>query len=184
MVRSYYGIIALSILTMMGPTSPKKGCQGAVKALTTLAYPEKRDMRTSVALLSQRGWYREPDSASVPIEGRDVLGDVPTFDATFTLPTASSPEAIQRGATKYAKTCVPCHGPKLDGQGPVWTSKKFLVPIPNLLQPQTVARSDGYIYRYIRFGGAIMPSYGAQVTADEAYDLIHFVRDKQKQGTP
>ena len=182
MVRGVFGVVAISILTIFGPTSPGTGCRNALGALQHLKYPEKRDMRTTIAMLSQRGWYRAPDSASVPAQGRDVLGDVNKFDATFQLPTVSSPEAIDRGATKYSKVCTPCHGENLDGQGPVWLSKKFLIPPPNLLAATTRGRTDGYIYRYIRFGGAVMPSYGAQVTAEEAYDLIHYLREQQRKN--
>jgi len=182
MLRGYLGVAALSILTLFGPTSPGAGCKGAFKAATTLPYPDKRDMRHSIALLPQRGWYRLPDTASVPITGRDVVRDAATFDATFKLPIVSSAEAIERGKQKYSKVCLPCHGANLDGQGPVWLSKKFMVPPANMLMPATRARTDGYIYRYIRFGGAVMPSYGAQVTAAEAYDLIVYIRDMQKQN--
>jgi len=179
MLRPMLGVVVLSILTLMGPTSPGDGCKKAARSLTQLAYPPHRDMRTSVALLSQRGWYRAPDSASVPVQGREVMGDVAQFDAAFRNPQASDAASIQRGATKYGRTCRPCHGTALDGQGPVWTSQKFLVPIPSLRTATARARSDGYIYRYIRFGGAVMPSYGAQVTPQEANDLVNYVRDEQ-----
>ena len=182
MVKSAAGVVAVSILTLFGPTSPKQGCQSAFRSLTHLAYPDHRDMRNTVALLSQRGWYRAPDSASVPVEGRDVMRNAGQFDVTFKIPTPSSPEAIARGQLKYAKVCVPCHGTRLDGQGPVWLSKKFMIPPANLLAAPTRARTDGYIYRYVRFGGAVMPSYGAQVTAAEAYDLIHYLRDMQRKN--
>jgi len=62
----------------------------------------------------------------------------------------------------------------------VWQSGKFMVPPANMMSPGTMARTDGYMYRYIRFGGAVMPSYGAQVTAEEAYDVIHYIRSMQK----
>jgi|ERR1044072_4218967 mono/diheme cytochrome c family protein len=182
MAKGMMAVLALSLLTLFGPTSPGTGCKGAVQSLTHLTYPEHRDMRNSIALLSQRGFYRAPDSASVPIQGRDVLRNAEQFDATFKIPVESTAEGIARGQVKYAKVCSPCHGMKLDGQGPVWLSKKFMIPPPNLLAAQTRARPDGFIYRYVRFGGAVMPSYGAQVTAAEAYDVIHFLRDMQRKN--
>src|SRR5512141_151008 len=100
MVRGYLGVVALSILTLFGPTSPKTGCQGAVQSLTHLRYPRIRDMRTSIALLQQRGWYRAPDSSSVPVEGRDVLRNVEQFDLTYKVPTDASLESIERGELK------------------------------------------------------------------------------------
>lgn len=182
MLKPMLGVVLLSILTLMGPTSPGEGCRKASKTLTDLGYPKVRDMRTSVALLPQRGWYRAPDSLSVPVGGRETLGDVAQFDATFQNPQAPDAASIQRGALKYARVCRPCHGAALDGQGPVWLSQKFLVPIPSLLTATARGRSDGYVYRYIRFGGAVMPSYGAQVSAAEAHDLVNYVRDEQRKN--
>jgi mono/diheme cytochrome c family protein len=182
MVKPVLGLVLLSVATMMAPTSPGQGCRNAVKAHTDLAYAPKRDMRTSVALLSQRGWYRDPDSASVPVQGREVLGDVNAFDASFRNPQARDAASVERGAAVYARVCTPCHGGALDGQGPVWLSKKFLVPIPNLMLATTRSRTDGFLYRYVRFGGAVMPSYGAQVSQQETYDVVNFLRDRQEKS--
>ena len=179
MIKPLLGVIALSIMTLFGPTSPQHGCQNAVKALTDL-YPKHRDMRTGVIMIPQRGFYRAPDSASVPITNHEVVRDVAQFDATFRMRTAFSHEAAMRGEAKYKKVCLPCHGQNLDGQGPVFLSKAFPIPPANLTTPAAAGRTDGYIYRYIRFGGAIMPAYGAQVTPQEAEDLVHFVRSKQQ----
>ena len=45
---------------------------------------------------------------------------------------------------------------------------------------QTRDRKDGYIYSYIRHGGVVMPSYGAQVTSQEAWELIAYIRHMQQ----
>jgi mono/diheme cytochrome c family protein len=57
------------------------------------------------------------------------------------------------------------------------------MPPPDLLAEATRQRADGYLYSYIRHGGVVMPSYGAQVTAKEAWDLVNFIRQQQK-ATP
>ena len=62
-------------------------------------------------------------------------------------------------------------------------SAKYIPP-PNLLAAQTRGRTDGFIYGYIRHGGAVMPNYGAIVTAQEAYDLINYIRSMQKKSPP
>lgn len=184
MLRPMLGLVVLSILTLLEPTPSGKGCKNAVRALTDIpyAYAPVRDMRTSVALIPQRGWYRAPDSASVPVGGREVLGDAVQFDASFRNPQAMDGPSIERGRLKYAQVCTPCHGTALDGQGPVWTSQKFLVPIPSLRTTTARGRTDGYIYRYIRYGGAVMPNYGAQVNPQEAADLVNYVRDEQRKN--
>jgi mono/diheme cytochrome c family protein len=50
----------------------------------------------------------------------------------------------------------------------------------DLLGPTARGRADGYLYSYVRHGGMVMPAYGAQVTRQEAWDLINYVRHMQK----
>ena len=97
--------------------------------------------------------------------------------AKLTDPTVADDSSRARGERKFHKTCVPCHGMGLMGDGPV---AALFMPPPDLLAEATRDRKDGYIYSYIRHGGVVMPAYGAQVTAAEAWDLIHYIRHMQK----
>ncbi len=185
MPRTLAGRMALVVLALMTPPSVQRGCHDAYHSVTHLSYFPIRDMRRSVALMPQKGVTRPPDSLSVPTVGRDYLtdnaeqpGDLATMlAARLTDPTVSDDSSLARGERKFRKTCVPCHGPKLQGDGPV---AALFMPPPDLLAEPTRQRKDGYIYSYIRHGGIVMPSYGAQVTAAEAWDLIHYIRRMQK----
>jgi len=140
-------------------------------------------MRKTVGIVPQKTYLLAPDTLSVPTTGRErwdanqALAERGRLEATFTNPRAADDSSIARGQRKFLKTCIPCHGVSMKGDGPV--AAKFIPP-PDLLGSTTRGRTDGYIYSYIRHGGAIMPSYGAQVTAEEAYDLINFIRHQQK----
>jgi mono/diheme cytochrome c family protein len=177
------------VVLALGPSNWKVGCEDTKRSLTHLDYYTIRDMRRSVALMPQKGAMLPPDSASVPIQGREwgegkvwSIEERDAFAARFTLPPPAGGEqaAIQRGEAKFMRTCSPCHGKSMAGDGAV--AAQFMPP-PDLMGAQVRARKDGYIYSYIRFGGAVMPSYGAAVTAAEAYDLIHYLRHMQ-QTTP
>lgn len=171
-------LLALGIAVVaIGPSF--NGCKDLSRSLTHLTYPPVRDMRRTVALIPQRVPPRSPDSLSVPIGGKEIMADRATFESRMVDPGATSTASVERGAIKFRRTCVPCHGTGMKGDGAV--AAKFMPP-PNLLAPMTRDRSDGFIYTYIRHGGAVMPSYGAQVTAAEAWDLIHYIRDQQKKN--
>jgi mono/diheme cytochrome c family protein len=118
----------------------------------------------------ENDYLRDPNHMAVDLATRlgEQLKD-PTEGATDS--------SIARGHRKFMKTCMPCHGVVMAGDGTV--APKFMPP-PDLLAQTTRERKDGYIFSYIRHGGMIMPSYGAQVTADEAWDLIHYIRYMQK----
>ena len=144
-----------------------------------LEYSPKRDMRSTVVINPQKAPPRPPDSLSVPLEGKERVFSREYLAATLHNPIAYDDSVFARGERKYIRTCVPCHGTSMKGDGPV--AAKF-VPPPDLLGPVVRERTDGYIYAYIRQGGAVMPSYGALVTAQEAWWLIHYIREMQKRS--
>jgi mono/diheme cytochrome c family protein len=179
MLRAGVAGIALVILTLMAGTTPQQGCQDLKNSWSHWAYYPRRDMRWTVAMIPQRDAPLVPDSLSVPMTGREYVVDRDRLVATFVNPEPMSDSSVARGERKFQKTCIPCHGTSLKGNGPV--AARF-VPPPDLLGAQTRVRTDGFIYSYIRHGGAIMPSYGAQVTAPEAYDLINYLRHMQQKN--
>jgi mono/diheme cytochrome c family protein len=176
MLKATLGAVGLAFIAVMTASSPQQGCRDVQKAWTHLAYYPHRDMRKTVMIAPQRDYIIPPDSLSVPVTGRDWPVERAVLEATFSVPPPND-SSLARGERKFRRTCVPCHGPTLAGEGPV--AAKFMPP-PDLLKETTRGRSDGYIYGYIRHGGAIMPSYGAQVSREEAYDLIHYLRHMQR----
>jgi len=185
MLRAGVGLLGMALVTLVATVGPQNGCRDAKVSLTHIDYWPYRDMRNTVVLDPTRGFLRDVDSSAVPITGveRPLAGVDLTpeqrdaFAAHFTIPTAADDSSIARGERKFRRTCVPCHGPTLAGDGPV---AALFMPPPDLLAQPTRDRKDGYLYSYIRHGGVVMPSYGAQVTAREAYDLIHYLRYLQK----
>ena len=191
MLKGAIGLVILAVLTLFTSGTARRGLQDLLHSATHWSYFPVRDMRRSVALMPQKVVTRPPDSLSVPIQGRELLpldasgAPLTGLDLTNRLaetlenPVARDDSSVARGQRKFMRTCVPCHGSKLAGDGPV--AAKF-VPPPDLLGSNSRARKDGFIYSYIRNGGAIMPSYGAIVTSQEAWDLINYLRDRQKKS--
>jgi mono/diheme cytochrome c family protein len=179
MLKAGIAGIALVILTLMTATTWQQGWRDVKNAWTHWSYYPGRDMRRTVAILPQRDLLLLPDSLSVPMTGREYVFDRDRLVATFVNPEPMSDSSVARGGRKFEKTCIPCHGASLKGDGPV--AARFLPP-PDLLNAQSRSRADGFIYAYVRHGGAIMPSYGAQVTAQEARDLINYLRRMQRRN--
>jgi mono/diheme cytochrome c family protein len=176
MLKSLLALVAAAILTLFAVPSFQQGLKDVIQSVTHLRYYPIRDMRRTVALMPQKGINRLPDDASVPTIGKEVVLDRDVAAATLRNPIPSSDASIARGDSLFHKLCVPCHGLTMAGDGPV--AAQFMPP-PDLLAQQTRERKDGYIYSYIRNGGVVMPSYGFQVSAEEAWHLINFIRHKQ-----
>jgi mono/diheme cytochrome c family protein len=185
MLKLAFGLVGTALVSLVFSFSTQSGCKDLKKSMTHLSYYSTRDMRTTVALDPARGFLRDPDTTAIPTGGveRPLAGLALTpeerdaFAAVFVNPQAADDSSIARGQRKFAKTCVPCHGKSMAGDGPV---AALFMPPPDLLAEPTRARKDGYIYSYVRHGGIVMPSYGAQVTKQEAYDLINYLRHMQK----
>lgn len=189
MLKTIAGTLVFGVLTILTASTAQRGCQDSVRSATQLAYFRIRDMRTTVAITPQKGLLLAPDSASVPYGGMEL----PPTDAsgrpltgldltkrlaeTLANPIASDDSSIARGERKFQRTCVPCHGAGMKGDGPV--AARFMPP-PDLLGSSGRGRADGFIYSYIRNGGAVMPSYGAQVTSREAWDVVNYIRHMQR----
>jgi len=182
-MNKYIAVIAGVFLVLFSIGTVRQGLNDAKQAVTTLKYYDYRDMRKSVGLAPNKSVTRGPDAESVPTSGREVTYGLEGIElatklgATLHNPIAADDSVIARGQRKFIKTCIPCHGTSMAGDGPV---ASLFMPPPDLLAEATRAREDGYIYSYIRHGGVVMPSYGAQVTSEEAWQLIAYIRHMQK----
>lgn len=92
-------------------------------------------------------------------------------------PTPPTGASLERGEKMYKNLCFVCHGMNGKGDGPIM--KKGFYPM-DLTAPGTQARTDGYIYAYIRYGGKVMmPSYRENVNSEQAWDIVNYVRKLQ-----
>jgi mono/diheme cytochrome c family protein len=176
-------MLLLAASTWAGATM-QRGCKDTQNSLFNLMYPAHRDMRRIVAFTPQKGSVRAPDTLTVPINGAEREPDMALLmsnrDAVvgrFVDNTVSDDSSLARGERTFHRLCQPCHGPAMQGDGPV--AGKFMPP-PDLLGATTRGRSDGYIYSCIRYGGAIMPKYGQALSPAATWDVIHYVRHQQK----
>ena len=177
MLKTALVLAFVAVLAMFTTPTAQQGFKDAINSLTHLRYYPYRDMRRSVALAPQKLVNRAPDDASVPTIGKDLEMDRDVAAEKLHNPIPTSDESVARGDSLFHKLCVPCHGGSMAGDGPV---APLFMPPPDLLAQQTRERKDGYIYSYIRHGGVVMPSYGFQVSAEEAWDIIHYLRGMQK----
>lgn len=103
-----------------------------------------------------------------PIVPREVIEEMTVN------PVSPNKASLEKGAVLFKNFCAPCHGAEGKGDGPV--IKKGFYPV-NLTAPPTQARTDGFIYAYIRFGGKVMmPSYRESIDAQGSWDIVNYVR--------
>lgn len=174
-----WALVGLAAVSLFAAGCSTNAREDVEESFVHLEYYQKRDMRSTVALMPQKATPRPPDSLSVPITGKERFYDREYLAAHLHNPIAYSDSVFARGERKFMRMCTPCHGTSMKGDGPV--APKFIPP-PDLLAKTTRERADGYIYSYIRHGGAVMPSYGDRVTEEEAWMIITYIREMQKRN--
>jgi mono/diheme cytochrome c family protein len=77
--------------------------------------------------------------------------------------------------------CAICHGPNMDAQGPLATGGK--VPaVANLTLAQYVKMPVGTMFHSITYGKGNMGSYASQLTREQRWMVIQYVKQHQLGG--
>ena len=95
----------------------------------------------------------------------------------FKNPLKNTNENIAQGKLQYERFCMQCHGEKGDGQGYLYTSKKYMFPPANLLLEKTVNRPDGEIYHIINVGINIMGAHASQISQEDRWRIVMYIRN-------
>lgn len=78
-----------------------------------------------------------------------------------------------RGKNVYTINCAVCHGETGDGQGTIVKNQKY--PTPGSYQSKE-GLTDGKMYHSITYGKNLMGSYASQVTPEERWAAIYYIR--------
>ncbi|HXY69606.1 MAG TPA: cytochrome c [Gemmatimonadales bacterium] len=123
---------------------------------------------------------RMPPPGAVPVTGLEDSLDILTELKNVANPVPRTSASLARGQLLYDTYCIVCHGPAGHSDGTV--VPKF-VPPPDITQPTTQQRSDGYIYAMIKQGRGIMPKYGDKIRSPwDRWSVVNYVR--KLQGMP
>lgn len=134
-------------------------------------------------------------SAIGPRARRDIVAYIETFSPRWTtehaptrvrIPpeTPDGPASVERGKAVYARSgCASCHGDGGQGDGP--SSHALRDDWGDPILPADLTRGHlksgdraEDIYRVLVTGmnGSPMPSFADSMSADETWDLVHFIR--------
>jgi mono/diheme cytochrome c family protein len=91
-------------------------------------------------------------------------------------PVPLTPQLLATGRKKFDIHCAVCHGLVGDGQSQVALNMSLRKP-PDLHRYRDVA--DGYIFQVISQGFGLMPSYAGDLTPEERWGVVGYVRALQ-----
>jgi mono/diheme cytochrome c family protein len=120
----------------------------------------------------------------LPIEGTVARGFIPypymeeaNPEEVLANQYLPSKENLELGQKKYLTFCSPCHGNFGDGDSRM--NGQFPNP-PTLHSNRARGFSDGMIYHIMTNGQNIMPSYASQVTREERWAIVNYIRVLQR----
>lgn len=90
--------------------------------------------------------------------------------------------SVQRGGGIYRTFCVSCHGPQGAGDGLV--TQRGFPPPPSMLTGKSLQMKDGQLFHILTYGQGSMAPLAAQLSRDQRWDAINYVRDLQSKAPP
>ena len=119
---------------------------------------------------------------------KDLPGDTANYVKAKSVPNpipALDSAEMAEAERLYLIYCGICHGPKLDGNGPLWKdgTGPFTAAPKNLMDPAVVAMPDGQIFYSVTYGKNKMGSYASQLTSKQRWCVIHYVKGQQHKAS-
>ncbi len=127
-------------------------------------------MRKPVAGTVARGELYEDNAFW---RGRDEIDSV-----VAKIPIPITVQLIERGQQRFNIYCSPCHGRTGDGRGIV--VQRGLIPPPSFHDDRLRKVGDGHIFDVITNGIRNMPSYKAQIPAEDRWAIVAYFRVLQR----
>ena len=131
-------------------------------------------------------FFADGFSMRVPVEGTVARGFIPyeykgvpdsLIKVFYVNPLPVTKDIIERGKKRFDTYCSPCHGYFAKGDSRL----RGQFPAPPTLHSDKVRNwDDGHIYNVITNGQNNMPSYEKQVSRDDRWAIIHYLRVLQR----
>jgi mono/diheme cytochrome c family protein len=138
--------------------------------LSMRAPPEGTVPRERIVMNTVLTTGREGETGQIAPNGERV----PSYAKAIPLPVTR--QLLDLGRKRFDITCATCHGPVGDGNSIVATQMS-LRPPPSLHKYSD--RAPGYIFEVITKGFGLMASYAAEMTIEERWAVVAYVRALQ-----
>lgn len=135
---------------------------------------------------SRSTFFGDGFSMRVPVEGTIARGFMPyeyrgmpdsLIKVFYVNPLPVTKDIIERGKKRFDTFCSPCHG--YFAQGDSRLRGQFPAP-PTLHSDKVRNWEDGRIFNVITNGQNTMPSYEKQISRDDRWTIIHYIRVLQR----
>lgn len=125
---------------------------------------------------------RNPVEGTIPMGYQPYLyqkNDEDRTKAGLTLvnPLEPTEDNLARGKQVFTTFCANCHGDKGDGQGYLFTSKKYPYQPGNLLSAKVRKNPEGEIFHVITVGFGVMAPHGYMIRPEDRWKAVMYIKD-------
>ncbi|HTR31890.1 MAG TPA: cytochrome c [Puia sp.] len=116
-----------------------------------------------------------------------VAGDTSNYHASRAVKNPLTSMDTVEAQRLFLVNCAICHGPKLDGNGPLWKdgTGPFPVAPKNLAgDAAMVAMPEGQMFYSVTYGKNKMGSYASQLNTEQRWMVIAYIKSKQAAAAP
>ena len=138
--------------------------------------------------LAKSGFFADQRSARPVVEGTVARGQLHEDTYFYTgkmgnnpgdyMPFAVTKDDLERGRVRFNIYCAPCHSRVGDGNGYI-PSRGFSRKPPSFHIERLERAPVGYIYGVITEGFGIMPDYSSQISPQDRWRIVAYVRALQ-----
>ena len=127
-----------------------------------------------------------------PVEGTIARGDMMAYSlkndslgyvqsAAIKSPLAPGMADLKNAERLYLINCGICHGPKLDGNGPLFKDGNgpYTAAPKNFMDAAMKAMPEGTMFHSVTYGKGQMGSYASQLNTKQRWEVIAYIRSKQ-----
>ena len=186
-----HAVFALICATML------LGCRGGISTSPPVHLIPDMDHQPKLKAQSKSEFFSDSRGMRLPVEGTVARGSLrtgslyvhqtPSGDWVTQNPLPPSMEVLNRGQERYDIHCSACHGYAGRGGNQAGATstvgRYWRVAIPSFIDDERVSQiPDGEIFEVITNSRNTMPSYKHQVSVEDRWAIIHYIRALQYQA--
>jgi mono/diheme cytochrome c family protein len=192
----YAGVVlavaSLVPLALVARARTQKGRQPRIHLVQDMDFQTKYKAQTENAFFADGRSMRDAIPGTVAVgelkSDHLALGKVGgEFVRTFPEQVEVSPATMARGRERFDTYCAPCHGLAGEGDGMIAKRAEQLaqgtwVPPSNINQDYLRQQPVGQLFDSISNGVRNMPGYGNQITVEDRWAILLYVRALQRRS--
>ena len=177
----YIGVIVLIVASLVS-CNRKKTDPGYVY-FPDMTYSRAFETYTENPNFADNMTLRKPADGTiprgyVPFPYEKTEEDMILAGKELTNPFEPTDENMVRGKIVFERNCKQCHGVLGDGQGHLYTSKRYPYPPASLINEKMQVKPQGEMYHQVTLGFGIMGSQGQILRPEDRWKVILYVKNE------